>query len=94
MVDYEVMSIEELNNYIFNFWKNFGAFNYTNKTEQELKNEICNNLKTLNGVEKELDYIRQEFESGWDENSLEYQNLDILWNYVNWYKTDLQSREV
>lgn len=92
MIEYKVMNREELTDYIFNFWYDWGAFNYEDRTDEELKTMIFNNLKTLDGVEKELDIIRMEFESNWDENSLEYQNLDILWNYINWYKTDLQNK--
>ena len=54
---------------------------------------IYNNLETLKGVEEELDMVRSEFDVGWSEDSLEYENLDKLWNYLNWYKTDLQKKE-
>ena len=37
-----------------------------------LYSEIYNNLETLDGVEKELDIVRSEFESGWSVDSLEY----------------------
>ncbi len=94
MKEYKVMSRTELTNYIFNFWNDWGAFNYEDRTDEELKTKIFNNLKTLDGVEKELDFIRHEFEAGWDENSLEYQNLNILWNYINWYKTNLQNKGI
>lgn len=93
MFEYKLMSIEELTDYIFNFWNNWGAFNYEERLDEEIKAEIYGNLKSLDGVEKELDYIRQEFESNeWSEDSLEYQELDKMWNYINWYKTDLQNR--
>lgn len=93
MYEYKVMNIEELTDYIFNFWNNWGAFNYEERLDEEIKAEIYSNLKSLVGVEKELDYIRQEFESNeWSEDSLEYQELDKMWNYINWYKTDLQKK--
>lgn len=94
MKEYKVMSRTELTNYIFNFWNDWGAFYYEERLDEEIKAEIYNNLETLDGVEKELDYLRTEFESHWDENSLEYQNLDILWNYINWYKTNLQGKKI
>ncbi len=88
MIEYKLMNREELTNYVFNFWNDWGAFNYEEREDEEIKAEIWENLNSKNGIEKELDYIRNEFESGWDENSLEYQELDKLWNYINWYKTD------
>lgn len=88
MIEYEVMNKEKLRDYIFKFWNDWGAFNYDERDDDEIKYEIYNNLSSFKGIEKELDYIRQEFESGWDENSLEYERLDNLWNYINWYKTD------
>lgn len=92
MIEYKVMNREELTNYIFNFWYDWGAFNYEDRTDEEIKAEIYNNLETLDGVERELNFFRHEFDAGWDENSLEYQNLNILCNYINWYKTDLQNK--
>ena len=87
MFEYKLMNREELTDYICNFWLEFGIPEY-DKDDDHLWHEIYDNLNSKNGIEKELDYIRQEFESGWDENSREYQDLDKLWNYVNWYKTN------
>ena len=59
--------------------------------QEEIKNEIKKNLSSFDGIEKELDYIRVEFENGsWNENSKEYEELEKLWNYLNWYKTNFK----
>lgn len=84
------MNRNELADYVFNFWLGFINLDEYNKTEEELFNEIYENLETLNGVEKELDMVRSAFESGWDEKSKEYQDLDDVWNELNYYKTNLQ----
>lgn len=84
------MNRNELADYVFNFWLGFINLDEYNKTEEELFNEIYENLETLNGVEKELDMVRSAFESGWDEKSKEYQDLDNVWNELNYYKTNLQ----
>ena len=90
MFEYKLMNKEELTNYIFNFWENWGAFNFEDRTDKELKDIINKNLSSFNGIENELDIIRDEFNSGWNENSIEYQELDKLWNYINWYKTNFK----
>lgn len=90
-MEYKLLSREELSRYTFDFWLKWGAFNWNSKTDEELLEEIYTNLGTLEGIEKELDSVRCEFESNcWSEESLEYENLDKLWNYLNWYKTYLQ----
>lgn len=91
-IDYKNRNI--LTDFVFNFWNNWGAFNYDERFDEEIKAEIWNNLNNQNGIEKEIDYVRQEFESGWDENSLEYKNLTELWDYLNYYKTSFQKGEV
>ena len=61
------------------------------EVQEEIKNEIKKNLSSFDGIEKELDYIRVEFENGsWNENSKEYEELEKLWNYLNWYKTNFK----
>lgn len=91
MVEYKLMTKEELTDYIFNFWNNFGAFNHDERDDDEIIFEIITNLSSMEGIEKELDCIRYELESNcWETDSLEYENLDKLWNYINWYKTNFQ----
>lgn len=86
-----IMNKEKLTDYVFKFWDNWGAFNFESATDEEIKNEIKKNLSSLDGIEKELDYVRLEFENGsWDENSKEYKDLDKLWDYLNWYKTNFK----
>ena len=92
-MEYKLMNREELTNYTYNFWENWGAFNYEEKTDDMLKQEIYNNLGSFNGIERELDTIRCEFEAGWNEDSKEYEELDKLWNYINWYKTNFKEGE-
>jgi hypothetical protein len=89
---YELFNRDEMTEYTFNFWLNWGAFNHEERDDTEIKGEIFDNLGTKDGIERELDYLRQEFESGWDEDSQEYEDLDQLWNYLNWYKTDFYKR--
>ena len=87
------MTKEKLTDYIFTFWDNWGAFNFESATDEEIKNEIKKNLSNIDGIEKELDYIRLEFEGGcWDENSKEYKELDKLWDYLNLYKTNFKEK--
>jgi hypothetical protein len=88
-----LMSKDELTNYIFNFWEKWGAFIYERRTDEELKSLISDNLSTFNGIERELDFIREEFDSGWSEDSEEYKDLDKLWNYINYYKTNFKEDE-
>ena len=90
-IEYKVMSREELTNYVLDFWLKWDIPEYEEDNDY-LYCEIYNNLETLDGVEKELDSARCLFESGIEENTLEYENLDKLWNYLNWYKTDLQKK--
>jgi hypothetical protein len=84
------MNKQELTNYVYDFWKNHRGIKKINGTYDYLYNEISNNLETLKGVERELDMIRLEFELGYEENSLEYNNLCDLWDNLNYYKTNLQ----
>lgn len=93
MVEYKLMNRNELTNFIFNFWNNWGAFNYEERLDEEIKAEIWENLNSNDGIQKELDYIRQEFEAGWEQDSLEYERLDELWNYINWYLTDFGKKK-
>ena len=88
-MEYKLMSREELTDYILDFWLNWGIPEY-NGTLEDLKNEIYENLGTLKGVYKEITMVSVEFDIGFEEDSLEYENLDKLWNYLNWYKTALQ----
>ena len=90
-MEYKLMNKEELRDYIFQFWWNWGAFNYDERDDDEIKFEIYNNLSSFEGIEKELDCIRSEFDSNeWSEDSLEYIELDKIWNYINWYKTNFK----
>lgn len=82
---------EKLTDYVFKFWDNWGVFNFESATDEEIKNVIKKNLSSLDGIEKELDYIRFEFANdSWDEESKEYEELEKLWNYLNWYKTNFK----
>ena len=91
MFEYELMNREQLTDYIFKFWENWGAFNHDERDDDEIILEIYNNLGNFKGIEREIDAIREEFDSNtWEEDSLEYENLDRLWNYINWYKTNFK----
>lgn len=80
------MNRKELTDYIFNFWYEWGAFNYDERTDDEIKTEIYNNLGNKKDIYNELEYISNEIESGWDEDSLEYKNLIELMKHINDYK--------
>lgn len=84
MIDYEVKTREELSNCIVNFWYNLSEYNY-----DTLYSEVYDNLGTKEGIERELDVIRDMFDTGYKEN----EELDNLWNYVNWYKTEFYKKE-
>ena len=83
------MNREELTDYVLDFWLNWGIPEYEG-TNDQLYIEIYNNLETLEGIKKELDIVRSEFESGWSKDSLEYKNLCDLLEKLNYYKTSLQ----
>lgn len=91
MYEYKLMNRKQLTDYIFKFWLDFGIPEYQ-KSDEELRNEIFNNLGSFGGIEKELDAIRCAFEIGFVEDSKEYNELEKLWNYVNWYKTNFKER--
>lgn len=80
------MNRKELRDYIFDFWWNWGAFNYDERDDDEIKLEIYENLGTINGINKELNFLKYEFDAGWDKNSLEYKRLTELKNYIEYYK--------
>lgn len=58
MCKYKLMNKKELTDYVFTFWNNWGAFNFESATDEEIKNDIKKNLSSLDGIEKELNYIR------------------------------------
>ena len=91
-MDYEVKNIDDLTNCIFDFWTNWCIQGYSG-TDDDLRHEIYSNLTSKEGIERELDNIRYEFDTGWSEDSIEYQELDKMWNYINWYKTWFYERE-
>lgn len=91
-MEYKLMSREELTDYTLDFWLNWGVPEYEGSNDY-LWHEIYENLGSFEGIEKELDSIRCEFESGFSEDSLEYINLDKLWNYLNWYKTNFKENK-
>lgn len=83
------MNREELTEYIYDFWLKWGGIE-EDAVYDLLYCEIYDNLETLEGVEEELDVVRLEFEVGYEEDSLEYNNLCDLWDNLNYYKTNLQ----
>jgi hypothetical protein len=78
---------QELTDYIFKFWLDWGAFNYDERDDDEILLEIYNNLEDLKGIEKELYYVNEELMSNcWEESSLEYNNLTDIFNKISEYK--------
>lgn len=92
MCEYKLMNKKDLTDYVFKFWDNWGAFDFESATDEEIKNEIKKNLSSFDGIEKELDFVRCEFERAYlkSEDSKEYEGLEKLWNYLNWYKTNFK----
>ena len=89
-MEYKLMTKEELTNYIYDFWNNFGGYeDYDIESESAIKKRISQNLSTLNGIDTEIDDVRFQFDN-YDEESWEYEELDKLWNYLNWYKTNFE----
>ena len=82
------MSIDLLTDKLFDFWNNWGCLDYSYKSEDQLKNEIYEHLKTSNGINKEIKYLNNELENGYDENSLEYKDIENLINLINMYKEE------
>lgn len=81
------MNRQELTDYIFKFWLDWGAFNYDERDDDEILLEIYNNLEDLKGIEKELYYVNEELMSNcWEESSLEYSNLTDIFNKISEYK--------
>lgn len=93
MYEYKLMNRKDLTDYLLDFWLNWGVPEYEGTNEQ-LYNEIYDNLGTKEGIERELDTIRIEFESGYEEDSKEYQDLDEVWENLNSYKTNFYENEV
>jgi hypothetical protein len=91
-MEYKVMNRYELRNYIFNLWNSLGMFDGDERDEEEILEEIYDNLESKEGIDTEIDYVRQELEK-WDQDSLQYEGLDKLWNYLNWYKTSFEKSE-
>lgn len=77
MCEYKLMNRKQLTDYIFEFWLDFGIPE-CQKSDEELRNEIFNNLGSFEGIEKELDTIRCAFEIGFVEGSKEYNELEKL----------------
>lgn len=86
-MEYKLMSRYELTEYIVDFWSNCANYKDKDRDYDELFEEVYNNLGSLEGIESELDNVRDEFDNGYPEDSIEYQKLDEIWNYINWYKT-------
>ena len=88
-MEYKVMSRYELRNYIFNLWNSLSMFDGDERDNEEILEEIYDNLGNKEGIDTEIDYVRQELEK-WEKDSLQYEGLDKLWNYLNWYKTSFE----
>lgn len=91
-MEYKLMTKEELTNYIYDFWYNFGCYDeFFERDEKDIKEEIKEDLSNDYGIEKELDAVRLQYEN-YDEEDWEYDHLDELWNYLNWYKTNFDNK--
>ena len=68
------MKREELTDYVYDFWLKWGIPEYDGDYDQ-LYSEIYDSLGNTYGVDREINIVISEFESGWSEDSLEYKNL-------------------
>lgn len=80
------MNREELTNKIYNLWSAYGLPEYKG-TKKDLKDEIFYNLESIDGIDKELDYIRIEFDS-LIKNDTFYNLFIDLWEDLNIYRTN------
>ena len=84
------MNKEQLLEEVYNYYK-VGVKDVNDLID--LKKEIRDNLKTLEGVEVELDACRCEF-GVVSKDDMRYQQLDKIWNELNYLKTKYQKRGV
>lgn len=80
------MTKEKLTDYTFSFWNDY-LTSLKEEKKEEIKSEIKNNLSSLDGIEKELDYVRDIFDFG---DCDDREEVEKLWNYLNWYKTNFK----
>ena len=79
------MNNKELVNKVLTFW-----LKCNNKSDnKQLKKDIERNLLTVDGIERELDYMRIEFDCIDKSNDL-YSELEEIWNELNCYKSDFE----
>lgn len=72
-------------------WKNYLKHSEKNFEDDSLIRDIRENINTgLEGVESELDCLRDEFHKGNSDNPY-YEDLDDLWDCFNWYKDYLNN---
>ena len=87
------MNRNELTDYVFKFWKNWGYFEYGPLTEEELEEEIYTNLGNEDGIFEETNCVINELENGWDEDSVEHKDLMELLDNLKNYKSTFDKRK-
>lgn len=88
--------IEELESGLNELWIDYLVFRDGCSTEKAM-NLLDVDLESLDGVEKELDYIRVEFDNMADNEELSkkfYDRFDFYWNELNYLKTDYMKGKI
>lgn len=71
---------------VFQTWKDYLKYEKSDIPDKVIIKEIKDNFKLgLNGVENELDKLRDEFDKI-NKDHPYYEDLDILWDLLNHYK--------
>ena len=88
--------IEDLESGLNELWIDYLVFRDGCSTEKAM-NLLDIDLESLDGVEKELDYIRVEFDNMADNEELSknfYDRFDHYWDELNYLKTDYMKGKI
>ena len=88
--------IENLESGLTELWIDYLVFRDGCSAEKAM-NLLDIDLKSLDGVEKELDYIRVEFDNMADNEELSknfYDRFDHYWDELNYLKTDYMKGKI
>ena len=80
--------LEDMTDKLYDFWKNW-IIDFDIDYYKALRNEIYFNLQSKEGIEKELDCLRIEFEviKCRKTSKAEKEMLQDIWDELNYYKT-------
>lgn len=80
----------DLGNKIYSVFLELSQLDGDERSQIDILQEIYDHLEYKEGIDEEIDYVRQTFDLFKDTNSKEYQMLDDLWNDLNYYKSDFE----